>query len=339
MRIFIGMETSGRVREAMRRRGHEVVSCDLLPSEDRSPHHIIGDVMDHVLDFKPDLAIFHPTCTRMTHSSVQHLFVDFEAGIKDNVRWEQMQEDARAFRKLLELPIDKIAIENPKMHGYAISIVGRSPDQIVHPYWFGDDASKQTGLWLKGLPRLVATAMVAPRMVNGLPRWANQTDSGQNNVSNTKNRWRDRSVTFPGVAHAFATQWTSNLLKREPSMKFTRYQIQPVIEQNPGEEQGFCEALNTEAEWQQRIQACKDHDIPFNAFWTIYGYDEEGHAHAICDWDTKEVAFEILEAMLGTPRDTLDQLSGSFSGYKMAKAMMISLVEGSSRRDQFDGVN
>lgn len=339
MRIFIGMETSGRTREAMRKRGHEAVSCDLLPAADGSRHHIIGDVMDVVLDYKPDIAIFHPTCTRMAHSGVQHLFLDFEQGVRDEERWSMMEEDAHAFRRLLELPLPKIAVENPKMHGYALAIVGRRPDQIVHPYWFGDDASKQTGLWLKGLPRLVPTAMVAPRMVGGRPRWGNQTDSGQNNVSNTKNRWSERSVTFPGVAHAFASQWTPQL-KGPARMKFMRYRIQPVIEQNPGSPSGECVAYDTEKDWQDRIEVCTQHHIPFSAFWTIYGYDETGYAHAICDWDTKEDAFDILNAMLGVPSTASQMLAGGYMANKEARKALLALIEGSTQPEAFpDGVN
>lgn len=288
--------------------------------------------MDHVLDWKPDIAIFHPTCKYMAHSGVQHLYLDFERLERDEERWALMERDALAFRKLLELPLPKIAVENPKMHGFALKIVGRQPDQIVHPYWFGDDASKQTGLWLKGLPRLVATAMVKPRIVNGLPRWANQTDSGQNNVSNTKNRWSDRSVTFPGVAHAFASQWTPDL-KGPPKMKFMRYEVRPVIEQplHGDGERGTCTAYNDMASFNAMVETCKKHNIGYDTFWSIYGVDEEGLSHCIGDYDDEEHAFDILSAILGVPSDASKILAGGYMDRKEARKALLALVEGSTQ--------
>lgn len=333
MRVFIGMETSGRVREAMRRRGHEAVSCDLRPADDGSPHHIIGDVMDHILRWKPDLAILHPTCTNLTHAGTLHLFID---GLKENgrdeIRWQDMERDALFFKELLALPVERIAIENPKMHQYAMDIIGRGPDQYVHPYWFGDDASKTTGLWLKGLPRLVPTAMVPPRMVNGLPRWGNQTDGGWNNVSNTPARWKKRSETFPGVAHAFASQWTPDL--RGPAeMKFVRYDVRPVIEQNPKDDaEREVESFRTVAEWEARIEACKTHQIPYDAFWSIYGVDEEGMSLCIGDYNDEETAFEILEAILGVPTEAGQKLGTGYMAYKEARKDLLALCEGSTQK-------
>lgn len=103
-------------------------------------------------------------------------------------------------------PVKAIAIENPVGKiGTAI----RPPDQSVHPYDFGDDASKRTCLWLKGLPRLRATARVEPRLIDGRPRWGNQTDSGQNKLGPSEQRATNRSRTYQGIADAMAAQWGS----------------------------------------------------------------------------------------------------------------------------------
>ena len=101
-------------------------------------------------------------------------------------------------------PIHRIAIENP------IGCIGtriRKADQIVHPYQYGHDASKATCLWLKNLPPLRPTSFVEPRMVNGRPRWSNQTDSGQNRLPPSADRWKIRSETYTGIAEAMASQW------------------------------------------------------------------------------------------------------------------------------------
>jgi hypothetical protein len=83
----------------------------------------------------------------------------------------------------------------------------RKPEQIVQPWQFGHDASKKTCLWLVGLPPLRPTRVIEPRLVNGRQRWGNQTDSGQNRLSPSPDRWKIRSATFPGIAAAMADQW------------------------------------------------------------------------------------------------------------------------------------
>lgn len=114
-------------------------------------------------------------------------------------------EDALTFvRLLLDAPVARIALENPVG---CISTRIRRPTQKIQPYDFGEDASKATCLWLKGLPSLVPTQRVAPRIVNGKPRWSNQTDSGQNKLAPSADRARLRSLTYPGIAQAMADQW------------------------------------------------------------------------------------------------------------------------------------
>jgi len=115
---------------------------------------------------------------------------------------------AEFFRQLLTAPIPCIAIENPTMHGEALRRIGQRPAQRIQPYYFGDDASKRTCLWLKNIRPLMPTHYVQPRIVNGQERWANQTDSGQNRLPPSADRWQLRARTYPGIAAAMADQWT-----------------------------------------------------------------------------------------------------------------------------------
>ena len=196
MRVLVGCEYSGRVRNAFREAGHDAWSCDLLPSEDNSPFHIHGDVLP-LLDQGWDLGIFHPPCTYLAVSGLHWNKRDPERAAKT--------EEALAFVQTLMLaPIKRIAVENPVS---CISSRIRKPDQIIQPYEFGEDASKKTCLWLKNLDLLTPTQMVAPRLVDGKPRWSNQTDSGQNRLGPSEDRWKERSRTFLGVAKAMAEQW------------------------------------------------------------------------------------------------------------------------------------
>ena len=195
MKVLIACESSGTVRDAFIRAGHDAMSCDILPTEKPGPHYQ-GDVRD-VLGDGWDLLIGHPPCTYLSVSGMHWT----TRGLRD----PQLTEDALAFARLLmDAPIARIAIENP------VSIISsriRKPDQIIQPYQFGHDASKKTCLWLKGLPPLRPTAFVEPRIVGGKSRWSNQTDSGQNKLPPSKDRWRMRSKTYQGIADAMAAQW------------------------------------------------------------------------------------------------------------------------------------
>lgn len=196
MRVLIACEYSGRVRDAFIAAGHDAMSCDLMPTDVPGPHYQ-GDVLD-VLDDGWDLMIAHPPCTYLCGS-----------GLHWNTRRPeraQMTEDALAFvRLLLDAPVPRIALEN------TVGIIStriRKPDQIIQPYQFGDDASKKTCLWLKGLAPLKPTRHVEPRITAaGKCRWGNQTDSGQNRLPPTADRWKLRSETYPGIARAMAHQW------------------------------------------------------------------------------------------------------------------------------------
>jgi hypothetical protein len=208
MRVLVACEFSGIVREAFRKRGHDAWSCDLRPSEDESPFHYTGDIRIFDAWMSWDLVIAHPPCTYLCNSGALRLY---ETGKKrcgiDAERWQEMRTAAEFFRYFLELPIDKIAVENPIIHYHARQIVGRRQDQSIQPYQFGEDASKRTCLWLKGLPKLRPTLYIAPRMVNGKRRWSNQTDSGQNKLTPSATRSDDRARTYQGIADAMAEQW------------------------------------------------------------------------------------------------------------------------------------
>lgn len=195
MRVLIACESSGAVRDAFARRGHDAWSCDFLPSETPGNHYQC-DVLA-VLHLGWDLMIAHPTCTYLCSSGMHWT----TRGLRD----PQLTEDALEFvKKLMDAPIHRIAIENPVG---CISTRIRPADQYIQPYEFGEDASKKTGLWLKNLPLLVPTDLVPPRIVNGKKRWGNQTDSGQNKLAPSDDRWRERSRTYQGIADAFAAQW------------------------------------------------------------------------------------------------------------------------------------
>jgi len=173
------------------------MSCDLLPTDAPGPHYQ-GDVMD-VINDGWDLMVAHPPCTYLSVSGMHWT----TRGLRD----PKLTEDALEFvRQLMAAPIPRIALENP------ISVISsriRKPDQIITPYQFGHDASKKTCLWLKGLPLLRPTQFIEPRIVNGKPRWGNQTDSGQNKLPPSADRWKIRSETYTGIANAMADQWGS----------------------------------------------------------------------------------------------------------------------------------
>lgn len=199
MNVLVACEFSGVVRDAFRRLGHNAWSCDLLPAPGS---HIVGDALD--IAYNPfyvwDLMIAHPPCTYLCSSGLHWN--------KRDTKRQQLTEDALRFvTKLMDAPIDKICVENPVG---CISTRIRKPDQYIQPYEFGHDASKKTGLWLKGLTLLQPTLYIEPRIVDGKKRWSNQTDSGQNKLAPSEDRWKLRSVTYHGIADAMAQQWGGN---------------------------------------------------------------------------------------------------------------------------------
>lgn len=209
MRVLVACEFSGVVRDAFIARGHDAVSCDLLPTERPGPH-IQGDVLD-VLEAVSlgcdsyDLMIAHPPCTYLANSGVRWLYGKHGGTEqRDETRWKAMGEGAQFFVALLYAPIARVAVENPVMHRYAREIVGSGPTQTIQPWEYGHPDSKRTGLWLRGLPLLQPTN-VLPRPERG--HWENQTSSGQNKLGPSADRWAKRSATYPGIADAMAEQW------------------------------------------------------------------------------------------------------------------------------------
>lgn len=194
MRVLVACEFSGAVRDEVIRLGHECFSCDLLDGEgEYTDNHLKVDVLE-ILGEGWDLMIAHPPCT--------HLAVSGARWFKD--KKVEQQEALDFVRALMEAPIGKIAIENP------VSVISsriRKPDQIVQPYMFGDEATKTTCLWLKNLPKLVPTDVVGKgerhvtKSGKSLPAWYNLPPS--------EDRAKIRSKTFPGLAKAMATQWTT----------------------------------------------------------------------------------------------------------------------------------
>lgn len=219
---MIACETSGMTRKAFEELGHNAWSCDLLPSADNSPKHLVGDMFSIVPEHGPwDIIIAHPDCTYLT-SSAEWAYGDGPyhqkvkpgtlVGAKRRAARKKAIQDVQIIISWYTRGLTKaLVIENPKG---ALSTAIRKPDQIVQPYEFGDDASKGTCLWEYGVAPLVPTRRAKGRIVEWprgsrkmVERWANQTDSGQNNLTPGKDRWQVRSKTYPGISNAFAAQW------------------------------------------------------------------------------------------------------------------------------------
>lgn len=222
LNVLVGCESSGTVREAFRKLGHNAWSCDILPADDGSTFHMQWDVLEAIdTPYTWDLAIFHPPCTHLAVSGAAH----FAQKIKDG----RQQEGIDFFMELVNAPIERIAVENPVC---IMSRLYRKPDQIIQPWMFGHDASKKTCLWLKNLQKLTPTSMVPPPRFRCrwcgymyknegegsrkcdkchgegvVPRYSNQTPDGSNNLGPSPDRWKLRSKTYQGIADAMALQW------------------------------------------------------------------------------------------------------------------------------------
>lgn len=195
LKVLVACEYSGKVRDAFTALGHDAISCDLLPTESEGKHYQ-GDVFD-IINQGFDLMIAHPPCTYLSVSGL-HWNKRVEG------RAEKTEEALKFVQALMDADIPLICVENPIS---CISTRIRKPSQVIQPHHFGHDASKKTCLWLKGLPLLTPTLTVAPRIVDGKPRYANQTDSGQNKLAPSADRWKERSTTYQGIADAMASQW------------------------------------------------------------------------------------------------------------------------------------
>lgn len=249
-KVLIGYSACPLTRAAFEAHDHDVWTCDLLPARDNSPKHHQCDVWE-VLGMAWDMAVLHPMCTFMNVASSWALkdpdFKRFpDVGYHQEVKPETLTgavrraaqaADIENFKRLLALPYP-VAIENPAPSSLNTAV--RPPDQVINPFQFGDDARKGTGFWLtKGLPVLAINPAqyIEPRLVcdnkhafqygmtrcpdcgseKYLPRWANQTDAGQNRLSPGEKRWLDRSQTYPGIAAAMGAQWGQWLNNKEVS--------------------------------------------------------------------------------------------------------------------------
>jgi len=211
MRILIACEESQAITKELRKLGHEAFSCDLLPCSGGYPEwHYQQDVFE-VIDKGWEMMIAHPPCTFLAVSGARWLYN--KDGSKNEERWQNQAEALNFVQRLMDAPIDKIAVENP------ISVISskiRKPDQIVHPWMFGDKASKSTCLWLKNLPKLEPTKIVekgefkewADKKTGKTKRQATWYFDALKNAKTPAERRTLRSKTFKGMAEAMAEQWT-----------------------------------------------------------------------------------------------------------------------------------
>lgn len=200
-RILVACETSGIVRRAFSARGHDVWSCDVLPSEDGSNRHIVGDARDLLNEGWDFLMVAHPPCTRLCNSGVRWLSTP-PPGRTQAEMWAELDEAADLFSAFWNAPIDRICIENPVMHRHAKARIRNYADfaQSVQPWEYGHGETKRTCLWLKNLPPLKPTNIVEGReaRIHRMSGWM-------------ADRWKERSRFFPGIAAAMAEQWTPDL--------------------------------------------------------------------------------------------------------------------------------
>lgn len=184
LRVLIGCEYSGIVRDAFIRAGHDAMSCDLMDTESPGPHYR-GDIFD-VIDYPWDIAIFHPPCTHLSVSGARH----FAEKRMDGRQQEAVSFFMRLVRRSEHIP--STAIENPIC---IMSSMWCKPTQIIQPWQFGHGETKATCLWLKNLPSLIPTDIVSGR------------DDRIHKMPPGPDRWKERSKTYQGIADAMAAQW------------------------------------------------------------------------------------------------------------------------------------
>lgn len=186
LRVLVGCERSGVVRDAFRSLGHDAWSCDLVHDDTNSEFHLVEDLRS-LFSEGWDLLIAHPPCTRLANSASRW--------VRERALWTEQEEAARLFLACLDAPIPRVAVENPVMSREALRLVGRGPDFCTQPYLFGDPVTKKTCFWLRGLRPLHPTRPVRATH--------SHVDAQTSGVS----RGIARSVTFPGLAAAMAAQW------------------------------------------------------------------------------------------------------------------------------------
>ena len=200
MKVLVACEFSGVVRNAFRRLGHDAWSCDLVPAQDQSEYHLVQDAVELAYNEDWDLLIAHPPCTYLLNSGVKHLYLGGKKGNgRDEHRWDEMRKAADFFNAMLDAPVERIAVENPRLMCHSLSLLRRPSDQHIQPWQFGHGETKETHLWLKNLPALVPT-----NVVDGRVQRVHLESPG---VKNGLTRQQRRSVTYQGIAEAMADQW------------------------------------------------------------------------------------------------------------------------------------
>ncbi len=216
LRILIGCETSGIVRRAFAALGHDVWSVDLMPAEDGSNRHIIGDVRDWLGKGWDMLAVMHPPCTRLCNSGVRWLTTPPPGRTAAQMQAE-LEAGAALFSDCWQAPIPRVAIENPVMHRHAKALIrGYQPfSQSVQPWQFGSDPAgpdnvrKRTCLWLRGLHPLTPTGTLDGTTAR----------PEIHRASPGPDRQRLRSRFFPGLATAMAAQWAGPIPEEPTNAK------------------------------------------------------------------------------------------------------------------------
>lgn len=207
MKILVACEESQTVCKSLRDKGHDAFSCDIQECSGGHPEwHIQDDAIKvaYDLSYKWDMMIAHPPCTYLSHAGARWLY---PKGILNESRYKQGLEAKEFFLKLLNAPIERIAVENPLP-----SKIYELPEhsQVIQPYEYGDEAQKKTLLWLKGLPKLQPTnivgkgEMITYKSGKTKAKWFMDAATGKTK----EERARLRSITFDGIADAMATQWT-----------------------------------------------------------------------------------------------------------------------------------
>lgn len=201
-KVLIACEESQAITKALRRRGINAFSCDLLPCSGGYPEwHIQGDAIKEAYSGKYIAMVAHPVCTFLCNSGVCWLLN--KDGSRNEERSKSLKSAAQFFKKLLDAPIKYKAIENPIPHKYAVELIGRKYDQLIQPYMFGEPESKATCFWLDNLPKLIPTDNVKKEWA-ALPK-----NKGQrlHYLPPGPERAKIRSKTFEGIANAIADQW------------------------------------------------------------------------------------------------------------------------------------
>lgn len=212
-RVLVGLECSGKVREALRRRGVDAMSCDIQPAEDGSPNHRQEDIFGGILDEGWDAAVFHPVCTFMALSGVQWLLSSEPSTptvLKGRERWFALFDAVERYDLLRSYyrsgKIKRMAIENPRMHGYAQRLLGYPKRQVVQPHHFGEPFLKATGFELLGVPELIRThymdVPVSTKEPERYRQWAQCHQARP--TKDPADRARERSRAYDGISEALA---------------------------------------------------------------------------------------------------------------------------------------